>query len=73
MRTRADYTELVLKNPACFKIIHGALDRLVSVEELHQRLMPATGQAIPEIVIIPSAGHMAHWEATEEVVKAVFG
>jgi pimeloyl-ACP methyl ester carboxylesterase len=73
MRTRADYTELVLKNPACFKIIHGALDRLVSVEELHQRLMPATGQAIPEIVIIPSAGHMAHWEATEEVVIAVFG
>lgn len=71
MRTRADYTRLVLKNPACFKIIHGALDRLVSVDELHHRLMPATGQAMPEIVIIPNAGHMAHWEATDEVVRGV--
>jgi len=69
MRTRTDYTELVLKNPACFKIIHGALDRLVSVEELHQRLMLAAGQAAPEIIILPNAGHMAHWEATEEVVR----
>ena len=71
MRTRADYTELVVKNPTCFKIIHGALDRLVSVEELHQRLTPEASQVLPEIVIIPSAGHMAHWEATKEVVKSI--
>lgn len=73
MRIRADYTELVLKNPACFKIIHGALDRLVSLEELHKRLTTAAGQKMSEIVIIPNAGHMAHWEATDEVVKGVFG
>ena len=71
MRTRADYTELVLKNPSCFKIIHGALDRLVSVEELHQRLIHKVGKAVPEIIIIPIAGHMAHWEATDEVLKGV--
>ncbi len=71
MRTRADYTELVVKNPTCFKIIHGALDCLVSVEELHQRLTPEASQVLPEIVIIPSAGHMAHWEATKEVVKSI--
>lgn len=69
MRTRADYTELVVKNPVCFKIIHGALDRLVSVEELHQRLIHKVGKAVPEIVIISNAGHMAHWEATDEVVR----
>ena len=69
MRIRDDYTELVLKNPACFKIIHGALDRLVSLEELHQRLLPQADQAAPEIIILPNAGHMAHREATEEVVK----
>lgn len=73
MRTRTDYTELVVKNPVCFKIIHGALDRLVSVEELHQRLIHKVGKAVPEIVIISNAGHMAHWEATDEVVKGAFG
>ena len=73
MRTRADYTELVLKNPSCFKIIHGALDRLVSLEELHQRLTTAACQKMPEITVITNAGHMAHWETTEAVVKGVLG
>ena len=73
MRTRDDYTGLVLKNLACFKIIHGALDRLVSVEEINQRLSPELGQKKPEITILPNAGHMAHWEATEAVVRGVLG
>ena len=73
MRIRADYTELVLKNPSCFKIIHGALDRLVSLEELHQRLTTAACQKMPEITVITNAGHMAHWETTEAVVKGVLG
>ena len=73
MRARVDYTELVLKNPSCFKIIHGALDRLVSLEELHQRLTTVAGQKMPEITVITNAGHMAHWEAMDEVVKGVFG
>lgn len=73
MRTRTDYTELVLKNPARFKIIHGALDRLVGVEELIARLTPPVEHITPEQIVIPNAGHMAHWEATEAVVKGVFG
>jgi pimeloyl-ACP methyl ester carboxylesterase len=73
MRTRADYTELVVKNPTRFKIIHGALDRLVGVEELIARLTPPAEHITPELILIPNAGHMAHWEATEEVVKGVFG
>lgn len=73
MRTRRDYTSWVMENPSKVRFIHGALDRLVSVEELHQRLRPAAGQAAPEIIILPNAGHMAHWEATDEVLKGVFG
>ena len=73
MRTRTDYTTRVMENPSMVRFIHGALDRLVSVEELHQRLAPVEGRKKPEIVIIPNAGHMAHWEATDEVVRGVFG
>lgn len=71
MRTRTDYSSWVMENPNKVRFIHGALDRLVSVEELHQRLIPAAGQAAPEIIILPNAGHMAHWEATEVVVRGV--
>ena len=73
MRIRTDYTSWVMENPSTVLFIHVALDRLVSVEEFHQRLMPAADQAAPEIIILSNAGHMAHWEATEEVVKGVFG
>jgi pimeloyl-ACP methyl ester carboxylesterase len=73
MRTRTDYTSWVMENPSTVRFIHGALDRLVSVEELHQRLMPEADQAAPEIIILSNAGHMAHWEAKEEVVRGVFG
>lgn len=73
MCIRADYTELVLKNPTRFKIIHGALDRLVMVDELIARLTPPAEQITPELIVIPNAGHMAHWEATDEVVRWVFG
>ena len=73
MRTRTDYTTRVMENPSKVRFIHGALDRLMSVEELHQRLMPAAGQAAPEIIILPNAGHMAHWEATAEVVSGILG
>ena len=73
MRIRADYTELVVKNPTRVKIIHGALDRLVGVDELIARLTPLAKHITPELIVIPNAGHMAHWEATEEVVKGVFG
>ena len=73
MRSRTDYTTWVMENPSKARFIHGALDRLVSVEELHQRLRPAAGQAAPEIILLPKAGHMAHWEATAEVVSGILG
>lgn len=73
MRIRTDYTSWVLENPNKVRFIHGALDRLVSLEEINQQLSPELGQKMPEIIIIPNAGHMAHWEATDEVVKGVFG
>ena len=72
MRTRTDYTQLVLKNPTRVKIIHGALDRLVGVDELIARLTPLAKHITPELILIPNAGHMAHWEATREVHMALF-
>jgi pimeloyl-ACP methyl ester carboxylesterase len=72
MRSRTDYTELVVHIPTRIQIIHGALDRLVSVEELHIRLDALNSATLPEVVIIPHAGHMAHWEATREVHMALF-
>jgi pimeloyl-ACP methyl ester carboxylesterase len=72
MRSRTDYTELVAHIPTRIQIIHGALDRLVSVEELQDRLTALNGTTLPKVVIIPHAGHMAHWEATREVHIALF-
>lgn len=72
MRTRADYTELVAHIPTRIQIIHGALDRLVSVEELQDRVAALNSATLPKVVIIPHAGHMAHWEATSEVHMALF-
>jgi pimeloyl-ACP methyl ester carboxylesterase len=72
MRSRIDYTELASQMPARIQIIHGALDRLVSAEELHIRLDALNSAPLPEVVIISDAGHMAHWEATREVHMALF-
>jgi pimeloyl-ACP methyl ester carboxylesterase len=72
MRSRTDYTELVAHIPTRIQIIHGALDRLVSAEELQVRLTALNGATLPEVVIIPHAGHMAHWEATSDVHMALF-
>jgi pimeloyl-ACP methyl ester carboxylesterase len=72
MRSRTDYTELVAQIPTCIQIIHGALDRLVSVEELQVRLTALNSATLPEVVIIPHAGHMAHWEATRDVHIVLF-
>lgn len=72
MRSRTDYTELVAHIPTSIQIIHGALDRLVSAEELQVRLTALNSATLPEVVIIPHAGHMAHWEATSDVHMALF-
>ena len=72
MRNRNDYSELVAQMPTRIQIIHGALDRLVSVEELQNRLGMLNNATLPDVVIIPHAGHMAHWEATSEAQRALF-
>ena len=57
MRIRNDYTELILKNPTRFKIIHGALDRRVMVDELIARLTPPAEQITPALIVIPNGPH----------------
>lgn len=71
MRNRCDYTSLVLENPKQFTIIHGAMDRLVSVEELYEKLGTKKGKDSPKLIILSNAGHMAHWESKKDVVAAI--
>ena len=66
MRDRTDFTEHVNAHPEKFTFIHGKLDRLVSVEELQAKI---TG---PSIHLL-DCGHMAHVEASEEVLRILAG
>jgi pimeloyl-ACP methyl ester carboxylesterase len=61
MRERADFTEFVNTHPENFTFIHGKLDRLVSVEELQQKVPNGN-------ILFLNCGHMAHIEAGEEVL-----
>jgi pimeloyl-ACP methyl ester carboxylesterase len=60
MRERTDFTEYVNAHPEKFTFIHGKLDRLVSVEELQQKVPNGN-------IHFLKCGHMAHVEAREEV------
>jgi pimeloyl-ACP methyl ester carboxylesterase len=62
MRERTDYTEWVNTHPEKFTFIHGIHDRLVSVEELQQKVPNG-------IIHFLKCGHMAHIEASEEVLR----
>lgn len=61
MRERTDFTEFVNAQPEKFTFIHGKLDRLVSVEELQQKVPNGN-------IHFLNCGHMAHIEAGEEVL-----
>jgi pimeloyl-ACP methyl ester carboxylesterase len=61
MRERTDFTEFVNTHPENFTFIHGKLDRLVSVEELQQKVSNGN-------IHFLNCGHMAHVEAGEEVL-----
>ncbi len=61
MRERADFTEFVNTHPEKFTFIHGIYDRLVSVEELQQKVPNSN-------IHFLNCGHMAHVEAGEEVL-----
>jgi pimeloyl-ACP methyl ester carboxylesterase len=62
MRERADFTAYVNSKPEQFTFIHGKLDRLVSVAELHSKIKG------PKIHLL-DCGHMAHVEAGKEVLE----
>jgi pimeloyl-ACP methyl ester carboxylesterase len=61
MRERADFTKFVNAHPEKFTFIHGIYDRLVSVEELQQKVPNSN-------IHFLNCGHMAHMEAGEEVL-----
>lgn len=61
MRERADFTAFVNDHPEQFIFIHGKRDRLVSVAELEAKIKG------PRIYLLES-GHMAHVEASEELM-----
>ncbi|MCF8201571.1 MAG: alpha/beta fold hydrolase [Crocinitomicaceae bacterium] len=62
MRERTDFTDFVNAHPEKFTIIHGIHDRLVTVSELQQKVTSAPLHLL-------DCGHMAHIEATQEVLK----
>ena len=62
MRERADFTEFVKTHPEKFTFIHGKLDRLVSVEELQQKVPNGN-------IHFLNCGHMAHIEDTLKVIE----
>ncbi len=61
MRTRTDFSDLVKKNADKIVFIHGAKDKLISVE----RISAVSNQK--NLHVIENCGHMAHIEATEYV------
>lgn len=64
MRVRKDYTKMVHENPTDYFVIHGNLDRLVDVETMQNKFPFATNR-----FFIENAGHMAHIEASAEVMR----
>jgi pimeloyl-ACP methyl ester carboxylesterase len=62
MRERTDFTKFVNAHPEKFTFIHGIHDRLVSVDELQQKV--PNGK-----IHFLDCGHMAHIEAGEEVLE----
>ena len=62
MRERTDFTAYVNAHPEKFTFIHGIHDRLVSVEELQQKVPNAN-------IHLLDSGHMSHIEASEEVLR----
>ncbi|MBM3429378.1 MAG: alpha/beta hydrolase [Bacteroidetes bacterium] len=61
MRTRTDFSDLVKKNADKIVFIHGAKDKLISVESISA----VSNQK--NLHLIENCGHMAHIEATEYV------
>ena len=70
MRQRKDYTQMIAENPSDFFIIHGALDRLVTTEFLLEQTIEIFKENwANQVFIIQKAGHMAHIEEREIIIK----
>jgi len=70
MRQREDYTQKIAQNPSDFFIIHGDLDRLVTTEFLLKQTNSLFREKSEnQLFIIKEAGHMAHIEASIEVME----
>lgn len=64
MRERKNFTHEVNTNPDDYFVIHGKLDKLVEVDFLKSQL-----KAKKNLFVIENAGHMAHIEQPEEVLR----
>ena len=70
MRERKDFSEMIAKNPSDYFIIHGDLDRLVTTQFLTEQTKPIFKEQLANhLFIIKEAGHMAHIETSEIVMK----
>jgi len=63
MRTRTDFSDLAKKNADKIVFIHGAKDKLISVENISKVSNKKN------LHLLENCGHMAHIEATEEVLR----
>lgn len=70
MRKREDFTKKLAENPSDYFIIHGDLDRLVTTEFLLDQSREIFKEKLENhVFVIQGAGHMAHIESREEVLK----
>jgi pimeloyl-ACP methyl ester carboxylesterase len=64
MRERIDFSVEFNSTPGEYFIIHGENDRLVQTKEIESKIKDHS-----KLYIIPDAGHMAHIEASEELLS----
>lgn len=70
MRKREDFTKKLAENPSDYFIIHGDLDRQVTTGFLLDQSREIFKEKLENhVFVIQGAGHMAHIESREEVLK----
>jgi pimeloyl-ACP methyl ester carboxylesterase len=63
MRERKDFSKEIYQNQSDYIIIHGELDKLVSISDLESRI-----NSRKQLNIITNAGHMSHIENSDEIM-----
>jgi 2-succinyl-6-hydroxy-2,4-cyclohexadiene-1-carboxylate synthase len=64
MSERKDFSEKIYQYPLEYVLIHGALDKLVSISDIESRLISRK-----QLHIIENAGHMSHVENSDEIME----